>query len=139
MTNLIKNADIEQFVNDHSENLSNNELVRRHSGVIRSPDRNSIAAEILNTTNNKGGLFRAQHLLDELKEMKAKLSEYESCVSADNETNDEQDEVKNAEDGFETMNDRKRRWKNKRKGSSPPSRGDFLKKPNRQLSPTGGS
>ena len=136
LTDLSKNADIEQFVNDHSDNLNGDDLVRRHSGILRSPDKNSIAAEVINASKNQPSLTRAQDLLDELKEMKAKLSEYETCDSADYDTNDEQVEVTNNTEEFQTMNERKRRWRNKRKGSSTPNKEDFLKKPNRQSSPT---
>ena len=86
---------------------------------------------LLENESKRSSLDKAQNLLSEVKQLKAKLSEYESCVSTD----DDYEEEKSDTGGFKSMNERKRAWKNKRKNSSSPPKETFLKKQNTKLSP----
>ena len=65
--------------------------------------------------------------------MTAHFSDFESCLSS----SDEEATAKEADDdGFKSMNDKKRKWKSKRKtNTSPPGVESFLKKVNRNSSP----
>ena len=69
-------------------------------------------------------------LLSEVRQMKAKLSDYKSCDSSDNDDNGEDTEPE-----FKTFNQKKRGWKAKRKNSTTPQKDTFLKKANTNLSP----
>ena len=125
-------SDIEQFLDEQNQEKNNLEFVRRHSLSLRSPHKGSLAEEILLENESKrSSLDKAQNLLSEVKQLKAKLSEYESCVSTD----DDYEEEKSDTGGFKSMNERKRVWKNKRKKSSSPPKKTFLKKQNTKLSP----
>ena len=75
---------------------------------------------------------KAKSLLVDLKEMTTRLSEFESGQSSsDEQGEDDSEAIQSAketdDDGFMTMNDRKRRWKNKRKNSLTPSKDSFVK------------
>ena len=77
-------TDIEQFVNDHQMKLANIDLVRRNSLSMRTPPSNSIAAEIMHPSVTPH-FSRAQSLISEVKEMAARLSEFESCHGSTSE------------------------------------------------------
>jgi hypothetical protein len=127
--------DIEQFVNDNQMNIGNDDLVRRHSLSLRSPPLSSLAAEILHSSSDVTPHFaKAKSLLTNLTEMTSHLSDFESCLSSSS-SDDDLDENVNDEEGFQTMNGRKRAYKQKRKNSTTPSRESFLKKPNLNSSP----
>ena len=104
------------------------DLVRRNSLSLRSPPAGSIAAEILETTATPQ-LNQVRSGLSELKDMTAKLSEYESCMSSsDGDDPDCVDSVKdNTYEVFTSMNERKRDWKKKRKSSRSPTKDSFVK------------
>ena len=79
LTELIGNQDIAQYLEQNENNLSNVDLARRHSLSMRSPPRNSLGAEIINSPSNPSSLDRIKSLINEVKEMSVRLSEYESC------------------------------------------------------------
>ena len=97
------------------------------------PPHGSLAAEILNPSFSATPHFqRAKSLLTDLKEMTSRFSDFESCVSS----SDDEVPENETDDGFKSMNDKKRGWKKKRKSSeSPLGKEAFLKKTNRNLSP----
>ena len=107
-------------------------LVRRNSLSMRSPPNGSLAAEILGTPSHPttDTLGRRKSLLADLKEireMSERLSEFGSCRSSS--SSESESESKNEiEDGFKTMNEKKRGWKNKRKLSLTPNKDSLLKK-----------
>ena len=129
-------TDIQQFVEDHQMKLADAEFVRRHSLSLRSPTSGSLAADILQTSSVTPNFLRAKSLLSEVKEMAARLSDFESCHSS---SEDDLDDVvvgnDTGDEGFKTMNDKKRYWKNKRKNSTTPSKDSFVKKLNQNTSP----
>jgi hypothetical protein len=99
---------------------------------LRSPPFGSLAAEILKSSVTPH-FQRANSLLTDLKEMTARFSDFESCLSS---SDDEVTAKETDDNGFRSMNEKKRRWKSKRKKSySPPGIESFLKKVNRNLSP----
>ena len=83
----------------------------------------ALAADILHAQTSN-----TQHYLKPLlgiKEMSARLSEFESCQSSsdDEPVNEELDN-----EGYQSMNSRIRGWKQKRKHSLTPSKDSFRKK-----------
>ena len=59
--------------------------------------------------------------------MTGRLSEFGSCQSSSSE--EESEAAKDTDDeGFKTMNDRKRAWRQKRKHSTTPNKESFVKK-----------
>ena len=95
---------------------------------MRSPPRGSLAAEILGTPSHSpiNTLARSKSLLADLKEMSDRLSDFGSCRSSSSES---ESETKNENgEGFKTMNEKKRGWKNKRKLSLTPNKESLLKK-----------
>ena len=142
LTDIGISTDIQQFVSDHHMKLADIDLVRRNSLSLRSPPPESLAAEILLSSITVTPHFaRAKSLLSEVKDMAARLSEFESCnsSSSDNES-DVGNHEEETDDGFKTMNARKRYWKNKRKLSTTPNKESFVKdtvkKLNQNKSPT---
>ena len=124
--------DIQQFLDENKDNLDNEDLARRYSLSLRSPPFGSLAAEILKPSATPH-FQRAKSLLTDLKEMTARFSDFESCLSS---SDDEVTAKETDDNGFRSMNEKKRRWKSKRKkSSSPPGIESFLKKVNRNLSP----
>ena len=118
------------------------DLVRRHSISLRTPPGNSIAAEILGALASRPDLNRTKSLVNDLKECISDfgscVSDFGSCMSESSESGQSDEAVDNSEekDGFQTMNE-KRRKRKKRKLKVSPGREDFLKKPNLVLSPQG--
>ena len=110
--------------------------------VNRTPPKDSLASEILALTP-RPDLSRAQNLLTELKEYLSDIGEFASCVSdASEDDGREKEDVKETSDenlegaGTQTMNEKKRMKKSKRKSRDTPRKETFLKKPNLVLSPT---
>ena len=114
-------------------------VVRRHSISIidRTPPRDSLAAELLDTVHPRADLLRTKSALNDLKVLTDQLSEFGSCISSDVTSSGEDSvdaEEKSESDGFKTMNERKRNKKKKRKFKLTPGKETFLKKPNLVLS-----
>ena len=95
---------------------------------------NSIAAEILETP--RPDMIKTKSLVNDLKEC---LSDFGSCVEMSDSSEDNQSDKtadrSGDEDVFQTMNERKRMKKFKRKLNLTPGKEEFLKKPNLVLSP----
>lgn len=121
-----------------TDNLDiNSHFVRRYSASLlsRTPPEKSIAAEILGTP--RPDMSRTKSLVNDIKDY---VSDFGSGVSdlsdAGEDNSSEEIEQKNDdEDGYQTMNDKKRKKKNKRKFKLTPGKEEFLKKPNLVLSP----
>lgn len=121
---LNANQDIAQYLEQNEKNLTNEDLVRRHSLSLRSPPLKSLAKEILDSPSDSPSLHRTKELINQVKEMSTRLSDYESCLSTDGDTG--ADESSYERFGFT----KKRSGKKKRKEISPPKTISFLKKPN---------
>ena len=101
------NSDPKQFLSLDT-NLG---VVRRHSISLsnRTPPRNSIAAEIINSTNS-----RTKLLVDDIKSLSDRLSDFNSCISdssRDESINDSENEHGNRSKTDKIIvagNDRKR-------------------------------
>jgi hypothetical protein len=108
---------------------SNEYVARGHSlSVIdRTPPGGSIAAEILQPGTLRPEFLRTKSVLNELKDLTERLSDFGSCVSSSSDDS-EQENIENG--GFKTVNEKKRIKKNKRKLKITPGKEDFLKKPN---------
>ena len=129
-------AAIQTFENfDHAvsnEHTSNGGVVRRHSLSLqnRTPPRGSLAADILETGSPRSDLLRTKSMLNDIKYMAEKLSDFGSCLSSSS-SGGENSEVENSEIGdFKNLNEKKRNKKKKRKLKLTPGKGTFLKKPN---------
>ena len=125
------NDSIEKFVMDNKAFLQDNadiDLVRRHSLSARSPHKGSIADEILTPIEKRRSLDRTKLLIDEVKNISARLSEYESCVSTDEEVREENTDTNEESSGYKTVKRGGRR--NKRKNSTTPTKGALVKKVN---------
>lgn len=83
------NGDIEKFVKDNEQSL-NDDLVRRHSLSLRTPTRNIIANDILQVPNGSS-LNKASNLLNEVRNLASRLSEYETSDYSDAEGDIAQD------------------------------------------------
>ena len=112
ITNLGVSHDIEMFVSDHQQIITNTDFVE-------TVDKNR--------TQTKA-------LLNEVKKMTTRISEYGSCISSDDSKVDDLTNDASETAGFETMNAKKRR-KKKRKNSASPPKEIFLKKVNTNTSP----
>ena len=101
---------------EKSADESIEKLVRRHSLSLmnRTPDKNSLAADLLSSPRVDFG--KTSSLINELKEQ---LSDFASCIDT---SNDEKD------DEFTKVDEKKRHRKRKTRDS--PSKDGFLKKPN---------
>ena len=95
-----------------------------------TPAPGSSAADILQASSAKDPKLSKSSL--EIKEMAIRLSELESSQSSGE---DDIELVGNDEAEFQTMNERKRGWKKKRKLSSTPIKETFLKKVNQNPTP----
>ena len=105
-------------------------LVRRHSLCLmnRSPPRNSLAAELLETNSPRHGLLKTKSML---KDIVDQLSEFGSAQSELSSSSSDESGVENSENGgFKTMNEKKRNRKMKRKLKLTPGKEEFMKKPN---------
>ena len=95
--------------------------------IDRTPPGGSIAAEILQPGTLRPDFLRTKSVLNELKDLTERLSDFGSCVSSSSDDS-EQENIENG--GFKTLNEKKRIKKNKRKLKITPGKEDFLKKPN---------
>ena len=96
----------------------------------------SIAAEIMDTSLTQHR--RAKSILNDIKDISRKLSDFESCQSSmSSSSSSEEDPSPDRSDllTFKTMNSKKRGWKGKRKASQTPEKKDFLKKLHKSTSP----
>ena len=112
--------------------LSDLELVRRNSISMKEIPPDSLAAEILTPRERK------KTHLNNIRDMSRKVSDFESCQSSlssaisDSEgSTTEHSEIQ----GFKTMNNKKRNYRQKRKASLTPRKEDFVKKQNKSSSP----
>ena len=121
--------------------VSTCQLVRRHSMSIidRSPPTNSLAAELLASSNLTR--ISRQNIMSDIADIQGSLSEFNSCIESSEESSStsENEVDKNLKNEnivkHVTMNDKKRQKKRKRKSASTPGKEDFLKKQNIQSSP----
>ena len=113
----------------HHMQLSNEQLVRRHSLSLRSPPAGSVAHEILDTVTPKPAhhYAKAKNILSGLKEMTEKFSDFASCQSDSSQS--ELDD----QSGYKTQGRNKKSGKHKLSPTSP--RDSFLKKQNTAPSP----
>ena len=124
------NEEFQQYLVDNEQWMDN--VVRRHSISYRPPLQGSVAEEPLQSTSKTDPKLSKSIL--ELKKMSTRLSELESSQSSsDDEFKLVGDE--DADNGFQTMNERKRGYKQKRKKSLTPSKETFLKKLNQNSTP----
>ena len=123
LVNSTKNSTSDpQNVQVCDESVEN--LVRRNSLSLlnRTPNKNSLAEELLNTP--RANLQKTSSVIDEIND---KLSDFASCLSSSEASNDE-NELGN--EGFKAVSENKRQKKNKRKMRESPNKEFFLKKPN---------
>ena len=125
--NIGTSSDIQRFVEENQFHLSSEDLVRRHSLSLRSPPLGSLASEILNTPSYQYNQAKSKTLISDLKEIADKLSEFRSCKSSVSSSDSEREQFGD-NDGFQTMNSKKRGWKNKRKLKTTPRKESLLKK-----------
>ena len=107
-------------------------VARRHSLSLlnRTPPNGSLAAEIMSTQSTRPEVLKTKSILNELKGLSEQLSDFGSCISSSDSSNDDtEDEIKENE-GFKSMNEKRRNKKSKRKLKLTPGKEDFLKKPN---------
>ena len=105
-------------------NLSDTELVRRHSLSLRTPPSGSIAEEILCDSakiRDTPHVVKARNLLAEVKDLQEQLSDFASCVSSPSSDEDNTESTNN-------FIDEKRRGFKKRKASRTPPKEFFQKK-----------
>ena len=108
------------------------ELVRRHSLSMRDVPPGSLAAEILNP--------RRKSILNDIKDISKKLSDFESCQSSlSSSVSESDDSTTDHSDlkGFKTIISKKSSYRQKRKASLTPRKEDFMKKQNKTNSPQG--
>ena len=87
----------------------------------------SIAAQILESATPRPDLLRTKSMLNELKDLTERLSDFGSCLSS--LSSDEYSGEENSENGgFKTMNEMKRSKKKKRKLKLTPGKEEFLKR-----------
>ena len=115
------------LLNDSNQyNLSDTDLVRRHSLSLRSPPRGSLADEILESASIRDSPRpeRRRSILAEVKDLQEQLSDFVSCKESESST---EDDTENRE-AFKDMGDKKRGFKKKRKASTTPPKEFFRKK-----------
>ena len=114
------------LLNDNQCNLSDTELVRRHSLSLRSPPRGSLADEILGSAKVRDSpvLERSRIVLAEMKDLQEQLSDFVSCKESESSTEEDTEE----REAFKNVEDKKRGFKKKRKASSTPPKEFFRKK-----------
>ena len=131
-------------VPEKSVQEENSQFVRRHSLslVNRTPPQGSLASEILSLTP-RPDLSRTQNLVTELKEYLSDFGEFASCASeaSENDARENADAMETSDENLEgavpqSLNEKKRMKRSKRKSRDTPRKENFLKKPNLVLSPT---
>ena len=115
--------------------LANEDLVRRHSISLRDLlPAGSIADEIIHHNLLK---HRSHKLLDDIRDMSKKMSDFESARESLTDSSSDESIINPPapEIAFETMNSRRRKYRNKRKNSQTPNKETFLKKSHQSSSP----
>ena len=104
------------------------ELVRRHSISLsnRTPPGESLAADILAKAQSSLRFQKTRIAVDELRDMTERLSDFNSCLSYSSSSGD--DDESDKPKSWQTLNERKRNRKAKRKHSLTPNKDQFLKK-----------
>ena len=97
---------------------------------MRDIPSGSLAAELHDVD-----LERRKILLTDIRDLSKKLSDFESCQSSLSSDSSDADPEEHASEEFQTMNQKKRGWKKKRKASQTPEKTDFLKKVHQSSSP----
>ena len=114
--------------------LGNVDFVRRRSLSMRDVHPGSIADEILQHISLKE---RSNKLLSDIKDMSKKMSDFESAQESLSASSSEESEPLPTLDlPFQTMNQKKKKYRNKRKNSQTPNKETFLKKSNMSASPS---
>ena len=119
--------------NDFEMRLAAEDLVRRHSMSLRSPPPDSIASEILLSSQVPSTigphLNRIRSMLADTKDLNDQLSEFGSCRESSGSSSSDEENTSEREDDFNTVGGGKRGFK-KRKNSTTPRKEHFLKKAN---------
>ena len=110
--------------------FSGTEVARRHSLSMRDIPRGSLAAEL-----HDADLERRKSLLNDIRDLSKKLSDFESCQSSLSSDSSEVEHEEHALEEFQTMNQKRRGWRKKRKASQTPEKTEFLKKVHQAPSP----
>lgn len=86
---------------------------------------------MLEPASMKPDLLKTKAMLNDLKDLTERLSDFGSCISSQSSSSsDDSDKDSLAEEGFKTANEKKRIKRSKRKLKMTPSKEEFLKKPN---------
>ena len=125
---------LDRFSNLIPELPSREELVRRHShsSLNRTPPPGSLVAEILDIKYPSLALT-ASSIFSNIYEIQESLTDFNSCLDSSSSSEEEVDAIK-GDNGFKTVNDKKREKKKKRKLKLTPGKEQFLKKQNIQTS-----
>ena len=111
--------------------LSNTELVRRNSLSLRTPPPRSLAEDILNSEDSSQNYTKVRSMLDNLKEMADRFSDFASCESLSEDY--DSGGPSHSDVGFQIQG-RKKKGK-KHKLSPSPSKEYFVKRQNTSCSP----
>ena len=114
---------VSQYVPILNQETSIDDLVRRHSLslVNRTPPRGSLAENLL-LSKPKTNLEKTASMIDEIRSMTDRLSDFGSCISSD--------ESSNHDTGFSAVEGRRHKSKSKRKSQQSPEQSVLLKRPN---------
>ena len=106
-------------------------LARRHSLSLlnRTPPKGSLAADLLGS-GPRINLQKTNKMMEELKSMSYRLSDFGSCVSSSASSDENNSVGKDNNDGFKTVNEKRRHKKSKRKNRQSPAQDGLSKKPN---------
>ena len=115
-------------------------MVRRYSLSLRTPPRNSLAADILGVQQPQDGHqvnqqhvqqapLMAKSIMSSIKDLQEALSDFNSCQSTVDDSGSSSESCENLK------NSTSARQKRKKKSRNEYSRGDFLKKQDTKISP----
>ena len=110
--------------------LGSEDLLRRYSLSLRDAPFDSIAGDILHQPHLK---HRQSRLLSDIRDMSKKMSDFESAqesLTASTSDSSSSSDSSDHQQPFQTMNSRKRRYRNKRRNSQTPNKETFMKKSN---------
>ena len=110
--------------------LGNEDLLRRYSLSMRDAPCGSIAGDILHPPNLQ---HRQSKLLNDIRDMSKKMSDFESAQESLTSSTSDSSSSSDSSDHqqpFQTMNSRKRGYRNKRRNSQTPNKETFMKKSN---------
>ena len=121
-----------ELLHGQDDQVSGEDLIRRHSLSLRTPPHGSLADEILKSGSTP--LLKSQLMLNELKDQ---LSEFGSCLSSfSGSSSDGENSSVQHDGGSPKADSQRKKSKRKRKSSNtPPGRNYFLKKVNAASSP----